>query len=241
MKTLVLTPQIAAFLAYKKAKEASDAHRRTFNDFSYAERGFFGHKMARFIGQKSRTVLASLKNNISGMTSFVVEELTLAAQDALTALNAIKSSHIAAPAPYTPKIQTVHLDYEFDRVSTQVAAAVEFQIDYQLEDVTRVQDGSFIGPLRPEMSALKEAFDAGQVNDYEFQREALFLRGINFSQQYDQYAVSEDVIKTLRSAFGGGLQSTPVLVFRQAAQQVVHTPAPRIVQNYVPELKPAYA
>ena len=206
---------------YLASKKASDLIHATSNQFNFEVKGTSsGYKIRRFVPNNTTAIFSAFASFPAMLADSVTQtlqhmgEITL---DHIKALSIQYESHAHAP------IERVDLSGEF--ASTQVANAVDFQIACQLDDIARVQDGSFIGPLRSEMADLKTAFDAGKLNTDEFQREALYLRGVVFSKKDNEYAVSKTTINQLRSAFDGGYGSSPVIIFRDSAQQIYFSPA----------------
>ncbi|HPF78209.1 MAG TPA: hypothetical protein PLF01_02855, partial [Alphaproteobacteria bacterium] len=107
-------------------------------------------------------------------------------------------------------------------VGAAAAAAISQQVDYEVDAVTRIAEGKFVGPHPEEMQKLVGAFQDAHLDKEEFIRQALALRGVVFSEEHNAHALCENRVEEIRAAFNeAGKTCEPkrlVLVYREQVQ-----------------------
>lgn len=238
MNTQVSVPQALLKRDFDLAQKAREVFRFEQLLKNMEKMGMsFGMFIRRFTRESPKAVFAWINSGPALLAATISDQVSNFSHKSLEAIKAV--GNYVSQQIYTPSHLNANIQYQFaNNASPQVAAAAAMTVAYQLDDVARVADGSFIGPLRPEMASLKNAFDLGLVNQKAFKTEALFLRGISFSQDHDEYAIHKHVLDCLTNTFDGGQTCTPVLFFKEAAGQAITQFVP---EGPKPTYQPAFA
>lgn len=121
------------------------------------------------------------------------------------------------------------VQYVSDDISTAVAEYTKAHLGAAESTATKMAKAEFVGPLRPEMGQLTAAFIDKEISQQTFETKAaetlLNYNGIAYSQEDQDYAISQETLNSFRSAstHKTTLGAAPVLVFNRVTE--VHTPA----------------